>query len=449
MRIGIIGGGITGLTAAYELLKKGFEVELLEAGSALGGIAGTFELEGNWIEKYYHHFFKSDRHIIALMQELGIESSLRWHESRMGYFADGESYSFGTPVSLLGFRPLPFTDKVRFGMSVLSLMGSKRWQPLENITAKEWLIKNAGLKAYEKVWKPLLVTKFGEEHDKIAMSWLWGKIKLRGSSKEKGQEVLGYIDGSTKVLIDKLRERLEDGGAKICLNSRVSSIQKAGCTGNDGSGAEAASSGVVSHGDCRGFIVKSSDGIRFYDKVISTVPLPVFAEIASDILPAGYMARIRAVEYTSVVCMVLVLKRPFSSFYWLNIGDESIPFGGLIEHTNMIDRKGYGGKHILYISNYLYKNSRYYRMESQELLKEYMPHLVKINPGFDESWVEQSYVFRDEYAQPIVKCGYSALKPDFATPVEGLYAAGMCNIYPEDRGMNYAIRDGKAVSYCI
>lgn len=423
MKIGIIGGGITGLAAAYELSGRGFEVELLESEGELGGIAGAIELEGTYIEKYYHHFFKSDRYVISLMNELGIGSSLKWHESRMGYFADGESFSFGTPVSLLGFKPLFFFDKIRFGMSVLKLMGNRDWRPLESVAAKDWLIRNAGVNAYEKIWKPLLVTKFGEEYDKVAMSWLWGKIRLRGSSREGGREVLGYIDGSTRVLLDKLQESLEKNGAKLYLNSRVDFIGR----------------------EKKGFLVNASDGRHRYDKVISTVALPVFAEIAGGILGAEYVSRIKSIEYTSVVCMLLVLREPFSSFYWLNIGDESIPFGGLIGHTNLIGRKKYNNKHILYISNYLYKTSKYYGMGNKELLREYVPYLRRINPDFDESWVEKSYVFRDEFAQPIVKCGYSRLKPDFETSVEGLYTASMCNIYPEDRGMNYAIRDGLAV----
>ena len=147
--------------------------------------------------------------------------------------------------------------------------------------------------------------------------------------------------------------------------------------------------------------------------------------------------------------MVLILKKPFSSFYWLNIGDESIPFGGLIEHTNLLDKSQYKDKNILYISNYLYKTDKHYSMSSQELLGEYLPQLRKINPGFDESWIEECRTYKDEYAQPVIKCGYSKLKPEFQTPMKGLYTAGMCNIYPEDRGVNYAVRDGKAVAALI
>lgn len=432
MRIGIIGCGITGLTAAHELLKKGYEVELFEEAGAVGGIAEAVQLEGVHLEKYYHHFFKSDKHIIALLEELGIEKELQWLESRMGYFAGNKAYEFGTPQSLLKFKPLPVLDKFRFGMSVLRLMSIKDWHPLEQVTAKEWLIRNAGEKVFDKVWKPLLVTKFGEQYDKISMSWMWGKIRLRGTSKESGKEVLGYINGSCSLIFEKLTEKLESNGAKINLNCRVESIKK----------------------DKDGFVL-SRGGIpcppskEAFDRVIAAVPLPVFGKLAGSMLPEDYAEKIRKIEYTSVVCMVLMLKKSFSPFYWLNIGEADIPFGGLIEHTNLLDKSIYNNHHVLYISNYLYKDSKLYAMSSEELLKEYVPHLKKINPEFDESWVEKAYAFRDEYAQPVIKCGYSAMKPEFETPVKGLYTAGMSNIYPEDRGVNYAVRDGRRVAELV
>lgn len=436
MRIGIIGCGITGLTAALELLKKGHEVELFEESGAVGGIAGAIEFDGFHLEKYYHHFFKSDEHIISLLKELELENELQWLESRMGYFADGMAYEFGTPQSLLKFKPLPVPDKFKFGMSVLRLMGIKDWRPLEQVTAKEWLVRNAGQKAFEKVWKPLLVTKFGEHYDKVSMAWMWGKVRLRGTSKENGKEVLGYINGSTALLFERLVEKLKSNGAGINLNCRVKAIKKA----NDG---------FILETDqyCRG--EQCSPAKAHVDRVIAAVPLPVFGQLAEGILPQDYTEKIRAAEYTSVVCMILVLNRSFSPFYWLNIGDEEIPFGGLIEHTNLLDKSLYSNKHILYISNYLYKKSKFYKMSSEELLKAYIPYLKKINPQFGESWVEKAYTFKDEYAQPVIKCGYSGQKPGFETPVEGLYTAGMSNIYPEDRGMNYAVRDGKTVAKIV
>jgi len=434
VRIGIVGCGITGLTAAYELAKKGHEVELFEASDSVGGIAEAVKMDGFYLEKYYHHFFKSDIHVLSLLEELGLGSRLLWKQSRMGYYSGNKAYDFGTPQSLLRFKPLPLMDKFRFGLSVLKLMAVKDWHALENVTARDWLVSSAGERAFRTVWKPLLVTKFGEEYDKVSMAWMWGKIRLRGTSKENGKEMLGYIDGSSSVLFERLTEVLSGKGVKINLNCKVKAIKKAGETF------------TLETEKCRGDQWSPSGVTANFDRVLAAVPLPVFGELAAEMLPKDYLDNIRAIRHTSVICMVLILKTPFSPFYWLNIGDEGIPFGGLIEHTNLLDKSLYNNRNILYISNYLYKTDKYYGMSSKELLQEYLPQLKKINPEFDESWIEAVYTYKDEYAQPVIKCGYSRLKPEFRTPVEGLYTAGMCNIYPEDRGVNYAVRDGKAVA---
>lgn len=435
MRIGIVGGGITGLTAAYELAKAGHEVELFEAADAIGGIAGAVPIDGFYLEKYYHHFFKSDIHVLEFLRELGLYDRLLWKQSRMGYYSGNKAYDFGTPQSLLGFKPLPLMDKFMFGVSVLKLMASKDWKALENVTARDWLVSSSGEKAFRTVWKPLLVSKFGEEYDKVSMAWMWGKVRLRGTSKENGKEMLGYIDGSSSVLFDRLTEVLQEKGVKINLNCRVEAIKKSGETFSL---------------CCRGgFPCPPANVTTNFDKIIAAIPLPVFGELAAELLPEGYLEKLRSIRYTSVVCTVLLLKKQFSQFYWLNIGEEGIPFGGLIEHTNLLDKSLYNGKHILYISHYLYSSEKYYGMSSGELLKEYLPQLKKINREFEESWIQEVYTYKDEYAQPVIKCGYSKLKPEFETPVKGLYTAGMCNIYPEDRGVNYAIRDGKAVAEMI
>jgi len=251
------------------------------------------------------------------------------------------------------------------------------------------------------------------------MAWLWGKIKLRGSSKENGREALGYFDGSIGVLLHKLEDKLIKNGCNIILDSEVQRIDKKSK-----------------------FNIITKLGESTYDGVISTIPLPEFIRISRGMLPNSYIEEKKSIEYTAVSCMILLLKRQLSKYYWLNIGDESIPFGGLIEHTNMIGKKVYKGNNILYISNYLYKDNAYFDMDIEDLLDQYIPHIKKINPKFDKSWINDKFLFKDVFAQPIIKKGYLSIKPELETPIEGLYVANMCSIYPEDRGVNYAIKYG-------
>lgn len=423
MKIAIIGSGITGLTAGINLARQGHHVQIFEKSDKVGGIAETFDCKGYTLEKYYHHFFKSDINLLKLLDELDLDKNILWLQSKMGYFTDNKIWDFGTPVSLLKFNPLNFADKIKFGLSVLKIMSINDWISLEDITAEKWIIKNAGINVFNKIWKPLLITKFGEQFKEISMVWLWGKIKLRGSSKERGKEVLGYINGSNEALLTKMKDEIIKHKGEICLNSEVKDIEKE-----------------------NSFKIITESSSYNFDKVISTISLPSTLHIFENILPESYIKEKSKIKYTAAVCLILVLKKSFSKYYWLNIGDESIPFGGLIEHTNLISSEKYGGNHILYISNYVYKDSEYYKMNKDELIEAYTPYLKSINNEFTADWILDTYLFKDDFAQPIIKNNYSQIKPDFSTPVDGLFMANMCNIYPEDRGINYAVRDGIRVA---
>lgn len=428
MNIAIVGGGFTGLAAAKKLLEDGHKVDLFEKSERLGGVASSIPYENTRLEIFYHHIFTSDNDIIDLIAELGLKDRLHWLESKMGFFVDGSIFPFGTPTSLLKFKPLSYFDKFRFGLSILKLQSIKDWSQLEGVTAKDWLVKYAGYNAYKVCWEPLLRTKFGEKYDRISMAWFWGKIKLRGStrSEAKTKEMLGYMKGSFEVLGDRLIEYIKQRGADIRLSSNVENVS-------------------LVHGRPT---LQVNGSLIGYDKILLTVPLPIIPALVKG-LPQSYIDRVSKIEYTAVICAILKMKRSFSDMYWMNIGDTTIPFGGLIEHTNMIHDPDYNDKKIMYISNYTFVDDPLYHASDDEIMKEYTIHLQKINPEFNESWLEDVHIFRSPYAQPIIECHYSTIKPSFQTPLEGIYLANMTHIYPEDRGMNYAVRTGYQVAQAI
>jgi protoporphyrinogen oxidase len=429
MKIAIVGGGFTGLAAAKKLVEAGHEVTIIEKASRLGGVASSIAFEDTKLEIFYHHIFTSDKEIIALIKELGLQHDLEWLESKMGFFVNGHIYEFGTPKSLLTFKPLPLLDKIKFGLSVLKLQSINDWRGLEAITAKDWLLKYSGEKAFRICWEPLLRAKFGELYDKISMAWFWGKIKLRGStrSEAKTKEMLGYMKGSFGKFGDKLIAYVVNKGVTIKLNSNVADIAN-----------------MQNHVR----IQYHDQHEENYDRVLLTVPLPMVPLLVSG-LPEDYRSEISQIQYTAVICSILKLKRPFSDMYWLNIGDTSIPFGGLIEHTNMVKDEAYNNKHILYISNYTFVDNPLYAADDRTIMNEYMKHLKKINPGFSEDDIEEVQHFKAAHAQPIILCNYSNMKPEFETPHKHIYIANMTHIYPEDRGMNYAIRTGYQVADTI
>ena len=208
MRVGIIGGGATGLAAAYELTKGGHYAEVFERAPFLGGQASTFEVGGGQLERGYHHLFVSDVDMVELIHELGLGDKLAWLESRVGLFYGGKIWKFSTPTDLLRFKPLSLPQRIKLGIWTLILQKTRDWPKFERVTARDWIIKHMGRRTYEVIWEPLLRGKFGEYYDQVSMAWLWGKIYLRVASRKGFQkERLGYPMGSFGEVFDLLGSR--------------------------------------------------------------------------------------------------------------------------------------------------------------------------------------------------------------------------------------------------
>jgi protoporphyrinogen oxidase len=433
MRIGIVGGGIAGLTAGYRLSQAGHEVAVFEALPVLGGQAGTFPIDGTRLEYYYHHLFQSDGTVASLIGELGLAPKMAWLSSKMGYYHEGTIYDFVTPIDLLRFKPLPFPSRIILGLQSLWLQAFGDWRKLERVAAREWVLRWGGKAIYDVIWGALLRAKYGAYADQVSMAWLWGKLVVRRSLKGSGlrKETLGYMMGSFQQLIDALAAGIAAGGGEVHAASPVESV-------------------LVADGAAAGLLVREGDQLarRQFDAVILTVPSPVVLGMVSH-LPADYASLLGAVPYQGVMVLVLKLKQSLSRIYWLNVCDASIPFVGVIEHTNYVGPEHYGGAHIVYLSNYLSADDPRFGFNKDELLAYYTPHIQRINPAFEPSWVQESWLFRDRYAQPVIGTRYSERIPPHRTPLRGLYLANTTQIYPEDRGVNYSVRLGEAISEIV
>jgi len=434
MRVGIIGGGVAGLAAAYHLTKEGHFAEVFEVAPFLGGQASTFDVFGGRLERGYHHLFVSDTEISDLIQELGLGGKLAWLESTVGFYHGGKIWDFASPRDPLRFKPLPFLDRIRVGFWTFILQKTKSYSKFEGVTARDWLSKRMGRRGYEVIWEPLLRGKFGEFYDKIGMTWIWNKVTLRVASRKGAGQVehLGYPMGSFGEVIEVLAERIAQQGGVVHTSASVTQIVEA-------DGSATAMEVQLEGGETER---------REYDAIIATTPSYVFTRLAPA-MPPEYQSKFEDVDYLSAVLMVLVMDRPFTNKYWMNIADPNMPFVALIEHTNLIDKELYGGKHILYISNYPSRDNELYQMSGDELMDLFVPHLQKINPDFERSWVIEYHHHRVDGAQPIVGVNYGAGIPDHRTPLQGLYLANTTQIYPEDRGTNYSVRMGRQVAQMV
>jgi len=423
-RIAVVGGGLTGMTAALRLAEAGASVALYERDETLGGVAGSFTVGDAKLEKFYHHIFTSDSAVQGLIEELGLERRMQWHATITSYYAD-RIYRLTAPFDLVLFRPLSLLDRIRLGLLVFQTRLVRDWRNLESLTARQWLVRMAGAEVYEKVWAPLLRGKFGPYADEVSAVWIWNKLKLRGSSRGRSmREMLGYLDGGFGLMVDALADRLGALGVDIHLGNPVERIVER-------------APGVLS--------VSAAGLDQEFEKVLVTTAPALLAEMAPW-LPESYLERIKSIRYLANVCTILSLEHGLSNTYWLNISDNTIPFVGLVEHTNLQRPEEYGGVHLVYLSRYCDPDDDYYNMGDQELVDAYVPHLKRIFPHFRREWVRRAFVWRERYAQPVIVRHYSELRPPFATPAQGLWLCSMAQVYPEDRGMNYAVDYGARVA---
>lgn len=421
-QVTIVGGGFTGLTAAYELLKQGIKVTVLEAEPEIGGLAAAFDVGGEKLDRFYHHWFTNDLEVMGLIDELGLNERVEINPTNTGVYYANNFFKLSTPWDLLNFTPLGFTDRIRLGLLALRARRVKDWKVLENKTAHEWLKELGGENVYRIVWQPLLKGKFGPYAEQVSAVWFWNKLKLRGGSRGKGgEERLAYFKGGFVALAEALAARIVEMGGKIELNTCVSAIEPAGA----------------------GWKTTTNKGVVSSDRVVATTALPLVAEMVRGWATPDYLIQLERIQYIGNVCLVLELDRPLSKTYWLNVNEPSFPFVGVIEHTNFERPETYGGRHIVYLSKYLPHTDRLYSMNADEFLDYALPYMQTMFPAMKREWIQAHHLWRARWSQPVVEKHYSTMIPAEDGPRAGFHVCSMAQIYPEDRGTNYAIREGR------
>lgn len=420
-QIAIIGAGIGGMAAAYDLARAGNQVTIFEAGQQAGGLASGFK-EPHWdwsVENFYHHWFASDQHILGLIDELGWRNQVLFPRPYTVMYYQDRFYPFDSIPAALIFPGLGWgLNKIRFGLVGLYLRLTNNWKTLEKETVNNWMRKWAGDQVYELMWEPLMLGKFGEQYaNQVNMAWMWARLKARTTR-------LGTFQGGFQAFADQFAARLTDMGVQIHLSTPISQISAA-------PGKQVA--------------IHDGQGSTLFDQALVTTSPSLLARLAPE-LPEAYLSGLLSLKSMGAVVMVAALKQQLSTqgYYWYNMPKSAgFPFLALVEHTNFLSPEYFGGEHIVYMGDYLDPDHEYFRLSQEELLERFLPALPRINPNFKPDWVRKAWLFRTKYAQPVPLLNHSKNIPAIQTPVPGLYFASMSQVYPWDRGTNFAVEIGR------
>ena len=409
-RIGIIGGGISGLTAAYEILKEKphTDIDIFERNGFLGGLLGSINIGGHNIEVYYHHTFPGDKPLYTLMEELDIIDKIKWQSGSVGFLYKGKMWGFNTPLDLLSFPLINLYEKMRVGVSVLTAKGVGDWRSYDNESAKDYITRVWGKSVYEKLWVPLLSAKFGKNAEKISAAWFIKRIQLRSHRGAKGEK-LAYPYGGWQILIDKIEAKIKSLGGNIHIEEMVNNISK----------------------NKNGYEIETEKGKYTYSHIISTIPQPIYNNISPF--------KITPVLYQGCISNIVILKRKVQKYYWINISDKDAAFSVMVEHTNFFKENPYP-YHIVYLA--LYTDGEKISKETLNVHKERFLTYFKKVFGINDSEIIENHMFYSRFAGPIYEVGYRGKLPPKKIENENIFIGGIPRSYPE-RSINDSISQGK------
>lgn len=411
----VIGAGVGGMAAAYDLAQAGKQVTIYEKESHPGGLAAGFKEPGwQWsLEKYYHHWFQSDKAILGLINELGFSDRVQFQRPLTVVFHNESFYPLDSPLAALLFPGFSLIDKLRFGLATVYLRYLTGWHALEKISAHEWMAKYYGQRVYSTLFEPLLMGKFSHYYQQVNMAWFWARFKVRTPR-------LGTYQGGFQAFLDDFAAKLKQMGVNFHFGAAIENITPS----QDGR-----------------IIVRVDGVLHTFDQVLATVPPRLLVKL-TPALPEDYQQQLNSLKGIGALALIISLKKRLSDegYYWFNLPKSAgFPFLALVEHTNFVSSQFFNNEHLLYCGDYLESTHEYFSFTQEQLLERFLPTLKRINPDFDESWINKSWLFRTPYAQPVPFINQSEKIPTIPTPIPNLFLASMSQVYPWDRGTNFAV----------
>lgn len=416
-RIAVIGGGISGLTSAYRLMKEGRAVTLIEGSSELGGLGNFFEHDGHTFEKFYHCMLPSDGPLLALLDDLGLTDQIYWKPTTFAYADSGRIFPLNKAVDLLKFEPLSFLDRLRVGFTGLYGRMVKS-TGLDEVTTAQWLEKLSGRKAFAKFWQPMLEAKFGDAWAGVPALWFWTRFN-REKGESKG-ECKGYMKGGYRHIIGTLRQALLDGGTVIRMNEPVTGIDL------NADGAP---------------VLKTPRGAETFDQVVVTTPWTAFAQTVGSGLRQAAGGIDWDIDFQGVINTVLFLKRPLTPHYWLATPEEQYPFDGIIETSTLTSVEDRGGvdRSVIYLTKYLHRKDTRFAVRDEDIQRDWFAALQRLFPDLKQEDVESCRIFRAPFVEPIYTKGFlNRRAPEVLIPGR-IYLSTTVQVYPTVTSWNGSV----------
>ncbi len=403
-KVVIIGGGIIGLRAAWELSKlPGYRITVIESRDKIGGMSTSDVIGGYACDRYYHVIVSRDSETIRLVSELGLEEELFMKTTKSGFFGEGRLVSLSGALDFLTFPFLTLFQKFRLGLGIFLTSKIKNGSNLEKQYVRSWMTRMFGRRVYERIWDPLLRSKLGNGKEETSASFMWATIRrLYGARSETAskQEKMGHVSGGYARILAEWERRLSDMGVQIITGEEAKSVRP------------------------EEHRIHTNSGSISYDKLLLTTPSPVILDLLGDTFPDGlYRCFLEGQKYLGVLCLRLLLRGSLSPYYVINLLDESLPFTGIIESTNVLGSGQFGGKHLVYLPRYTIEEEDFSSLDGEKLTGEFIEALRKVFPDLHDEDILAYSLSIERYIQPLYTLDYGNRIPSCATPVPDVFMA--------------------------
>ncbi len=408
MHIAVIGGGFMGMSLAYFLSEAGQHVTVLEQSQSLGGLHHGVEIAASVkINRFPHYLSPRDSGVMQLIRRLNLESELKTSPADSGLIHHGNIFPLRTLRDLLRFDLLPFGSRLRLARTILEARLHWDHDSLDAIPAKDWLIRVGGRQNFEQIWAPMLEAKFDYAYDEVPATYIWSWLNrmtaLRSGPQLRG--TIAYLRRGPDSLVEAMAEAIKARGNEVKTATRVREIE------------------LYQHSLGR---IRTHTGVMQFDVVIATVPTPEFGHLLLS-ADQGYLDSLARVEYLGLVCPMMVLDRPLSDFWTLNLTDPSSPFSSITQTPHPVDP----ALHVVYLPKYTGPDNDWMGVPDDSIREAWMVRLRQIYPSLRPEHIRHFMVNRSRHVDPVHYLNAMQQLPAIQTPYAGLYLANASQVYPQ------------------